>query len=188
LVFESDSSITPKIVPAASIAVCQACRALLKNNDVYVKWPNDIYVESKKICGMMVDADSIGGKNIYSLGIGINVNEDMHDSQPDNLGICKGSLFDFYGNIINREDLLSSFCNNFEALLLSEMPVIKNIYQELSLFREGDKIYVYPKKRESNDDYKEGMVLGFDEQCRLRVRYQKEEVILNSDEVSVRKV
>jgi len=44
------------------------------------------------------------------------------------------------------------------------------------------------KKRESNDIFKEGRVLGFDENCRLIVRYENEDVVLNADEVSVRKV
>ena len=41
-----------------------------------IKWPNDIYVGSKKICGMLIE-NSVRGKYISSsiIGIGLNINQ-----------------------------------------------------------------------------------------------------------------
>ena len=41
-----------------------------------IKWPNDIYVGNKKICGMLVESGTSGQLLEYSIvGIGINVNQ-----------------------------------------------------------------------------------------------------------------
>jgi BirA family biotin operon repressor/biotin-[acetyl-CoA-carboxylase] ligase len=42
----------------------------------FVKWPNDIYVHDKKICGLLIENQIIGDELRLSLiGIGLNVNE-----------------------------------------------------------------------------------------------------------------
>ncbi len=42
----------------------------------YVKWPNDIFVRDKKICGLLIENQMLGDELRLSLiGIGLNVNE-----------------------------------------------------------------------------------------------------------------
>lgn len=45
-----------------------------------IKWPNDIYVGDKKICGVLIE-NSLRGKNLSSsiIGIGLNVNQRNFD-------------------------------------------------------------------------------------------------------------
>lgn len=47
-------------------------------SSIYIKWPNDIYVENKKICGILIE-NSLKGNKIESsvIGIGLNVNQDV---------------------------------------------------------------------------------------------------------------
>ena len=48
----------------------------LKNNDVKIKWPNDILVDGKKIAGILIENQLTGQQISASIvGIGINVNE-----------------------------------------------------------------------------------------------------------------
>jgi len=61
----------------AALAVQQVVAELI-NNDVRVKWPNDVLVKVenkwRKISGILVETAGIGGKNPYAVvGIGINV-------------------------------------------------------------------------------------------------------------------
>ena len=59
---------------AASAAVCAY---LLRGGiDARIKWPNDIYVHRRKICGMLIE-NSLEGDRIAAcvIGIGINVNQ-----------------------------------------------------------------------------------------------------------------
>jgi len=46
-------------------------------SDVSIKWPNDIYVEDRKIAGMLIENDLMGSSLKTSIvGIGLNVNQE----------------------------------------------------------------------------------------------------------------
>lgn len=53
----------------AGLAVAEALRAFLPNADVKLKWPNDVLVNGKKICGILLES----GEGYLVVGIGINV-------------------------------------------------------------------------------------------------------------------
>ena len=49
-----------------------------------IKWPNDIYVSDKKICGMLIENHVENGLIDYSIaGIGINVNNEISETIKD---------------------------------------------------------------------------------------------------------
>lgn len=57
-----------------------------------IKWPNDIYVEDRKICGILVE-NSIRGDQISSsiIGIGLNINQKHFDvtlPNPTSMALC----------------------------------------------------------------------------------------------------
>ncbi len=54
----------------SSVAVCEALKAMKVK--ATVKWPNDILVDGKKICGMLIENDHYNSSLVT--GIGINVN------------------------------------------------------------------------------------------------------------------
>jgi BirA family transcriptional regulator, biotin operon repressor / biotin---[acetyl-CoA-carboxylase] ligase len=60
------------------VAVREALASLLSNVDVEIKWPNDIIVSGKKLCGILCETRG----SITAVGIGINVNQ---SSWPDDL-------------------------------------------------------------------------------------------------------
>jgi len=44
--------------------------------DVAIKWPNDIYIENKKVCGILIENSLIGNTMDNSVvGVGLNVNQ-----------------------------------------------------------------------------------------------------------------
>lgn len=53
--------------------------------DANVKWPNDIYVAGRKICGILIEHAVRGRSLVHSIiGVGLNVNQTMFDeSLPD---------------------------------------------------------------------------------------------------------
>lgn len=62
-----------------NFAVAVACRTaiarILPNSQVYIKWPNDIYIDDSKICGILIE-NALADKARFSLvGIGVNVNQ-----------------------------------------------------------------------------------------------------------------
>jgi BirA family biotin operon repressor/biotin-[acetyl-CoA-carboxylase] ligase len=53
--------------------------------DVSVKWPNDIYIDNKKVAGILIE-NSIKGSNLSSavIGIGLNLNQEKFVSDAPN--------------------------------------------------------------------------------------------------------
>ncbi len=58
-----------------SLGICSALRNFLSSG-IKVKWPNDVYVNNRKICGILVE-NALKGSTIEQtvIGIGLNVNQ-----------------------------------------------------------------------------------------------------------------
>ena len=78
-----------------------------------VKWPNDILVEEKKICGMLaeleMEADRISFLNI---GLGLNVNNDPTQKESNAI-----SMKQYLGKTIPRKTVLTAFLDRLETEL-----------------------------------------------------------------------
>jgi BirA family biotin operon repressor/biotin-[acetyl-CoA-carboxylase] ligase len=62
------------ITLVAGLAVCKAIREIT-SLEAMIKWPNDIVINGKKICGLLTEMNSeIDFINFVIVGIGINVN------------------------------------------------------------------------------------------------------------------
>ena len=77
-------------------------------SNVKIKWPNDIYVNSKKICGILIE-NQIFKKRIKKsiLGIGININ------QKDFGNIKATSIYNEINKKTYRKDVLDLFKSYF---------------------------------------------------------------------------
>ena len=66
---------------------------LLSENEIEakIKWPNDIYVGDKKICGILIEHSSRGERLSYSIiGVGLNVNQVVFESSlPNPTSMCQ---------------------------------------------------------------------------------------------------
>ncbi len=64
------------ITLCASIAVAEAVDAVTSPLDTSIKWPNDILLEGRKCCGMLLESTTgIAGDRTVILGVGLNVNQ-----------------------------------------------------------------------------------------------------------------
>ena len=57
----------------------------LINRDVKIKYPNDILVDGKKICGILVESIKHNDELYLIIGIGINVNVDIFEEIQGNV-------------------------------------------------------------------------------------------------------
>ena len=68
-----------------SLAVADLVKEKLPRMEVKIKWPNDIYVEDRKIAGILINNSIIGNKMSSSvIGIGLNVNQTVFESDAPN--------------------------------------------------------------------------------------------------------
>ena len=56
------------------LAVFKVIDGINKSKNKYLKWPNDILVEEKKCCGILIDASPVKDNKIDALVIGIGIN------------------------------------------------------------------------------------------------------------------
>ena len=63
-----------KITQAAAVGVAKALRGL--GVEVRIKWPNDLLVDGRKICGILAEASAGRGSFFVILGVGLNANLD----------------------------------------------------------------------------------------------------------------
>ena len=71
-------SIAPKEQSRISLDVAQTIVQLLERHDIkaWIKPPNDIWVEDKKICGILIEHSLRGNRISWTIiGIGLNVNQ-----------------------------------------------------------------------------------------------------------------
>lgn len=90
-----------------------------------VKWPNDIYFNSKKLSGVLCESEKINDKTYLIVGIGINVNNDFKKDFTNNLtdhftnykyeNFNAVSLKEIIGKQINRNLLVAEILNEFET-------------------------------------------------------------------------
>lgn len=77
---------------ALSLAITDILEELIpaSSGKVRIKWPNDIYVDDQKICGILIE-NSLCGKYIERsiLGVGLNVNQkDFRSDAPNPVSIA----------------------------------------------------------------------------------------------------
>lgn len=79
------------IIPARQFIISEAVALAVTDLlaeigiDAMVKWPNDIYVGDRKICGILIEHSIMPGKILRTIaGIGINVNQQIFRSDAPN--------------------------------------------------------------------------------------------------------
>ncbi len=100
----------------AGVAVAEAIREVA-GVDVECKWPNDLLIGGKKVCGILLEgALRDDGLEFVVAGFGINVNQSEF---PQELSGKATSLRLMCGREFRREDLLRAVLQHFERLYRS---------------------------------------------------------------------
>jgi BirA family biotin operon repressor/biotin-[acetyl-CoA-carboxylase] ligase len=136
--------IHPKGIPAnqqfhiteiVSVALCKMLQSYIYNK-VEIKWPNDIYVDDKKICGILIE-NRLQGTDIKDciIGIGLNVNQTVFKSDAPN----PVSIRQLTGKETDLNELLKAFLDCFDKECNNKTTCFE--YRKM-LFRKGkDSLY-----------------------------------------------
>ncbi|KUG23890.1 biotin operon repressor / biotin-protein ligase [hydrocarbon metagenome] len=139
---QMDAAITPQISILAGVAVAEVLASYCPGR-VKVKWPNDILIDGKKVCGILSQAKADVNKvDFVILGIGINVNINQF---PDEISNIATSLAMETGKQISRQQLIISLYENmtkwYKQLLKDGFSQIKEKWLGLSQMI-GQKVQV----------------------------------------------
>lgn len=165
------------------LAVYRALKKI-KCENVYIKWPNDIVFNKKKICGILSECsfkeDCI---DYIILGVGINLYTEEFDSEIKNIAT---SLYYETGKKIKRCEFLAEILNEFEGLYLEWIEnSIENIitdYKKACITLNKDVRIVI-----NNSSYN-AYVKDINNNGELIITKDGKEEVISAGEVSVRGV
>lgn len=172
LLFETKDE-ADMITLAAANSVCRAIEKLTDKKPA-IKWVNDIFLNGKKICGILSECFYLNGRRLIALGIGINLTtEEFPADLPQ-----AGSL-DFDGN---KEKLMLEIAETM--LDYAENPDNKSVRNEYE-----SRLFILSKKItyiKGNIEYS-ATVEGINDFCHLLVkRSDGTNDILSSGEISIK--
>ncbi len=170
------------VTPVMAIAVARAAQRL--GLAAKIKWPNDVVIGSKKVCGILTELFFKEDGSFYLIiGTGINVNQ---RAVPEELGEKATSFWMESKEVTDRERLLADVLHLFADFYGrleqdGDLSGLKNEYEAL-LVNVNAPVKVLDPKGEW-----EGMALGIDECGELLVRRADGSVeAVYAGEVSVR--
>ena len=156
-------------------------KALTKHKfDTKIKWPNDIYINSKKVGGILIETLSKDKNNIVVVGIGLNV------FMKSNLKIDRE-----WTSLILENESMSIDRNKIISDIVNELLVDKKTFEErgFGVFsNEFNELNILKNKKVSlsNSQYDDVVALDVNKDGSLNVKKKGEISKIFSGEVSIR--
>lgn len=121
LVVERPSGLPRERMPllslAAGLAVREAVASVVPGRAVKVKWPNDVYLDGRKVCGILTEVPPRFPDRAV-VGVGLNVNNSL-DEAPDEVRRRAVSIAETIGYAVDSAELLVSLLVRLESELQS---------------------------------------------------------------------
>ncbi|MCX8182458.1 MAG: biotin--[acetyl-CoA-carboxylase] ligase [Candidatus Methanomethyliaceae archaeon] len=156
-----------KLTLLFGVAIVTALQPLGINASL--KWPNDVLIDRRKVCGILLEASTEIDRVDYVIaGIGINVNTSLTDLPSE---ICDSavSLCDIIGTKIDRAELLCGILKNSEDLYLEASE--NGFSRVISLWRSNSCTIGQRVEVRMPDGALRGLAVDIDEDGSLLVKY-----------------
>jgi len=105
----------PQVSLTVGLAVCEVLGGLVSDRQIGLKWPNDVYLDQRKVCGILVEVPTEAQRRIV-LGIGLNVNNSFSNA-PEELQQTATSMSDAAGRSFEMTEVLVRLLNQLEGEL-----------------------------------------------------------------------
>lgn len=176
----------------AATAIAKAVENVT-HKEAKIKWVNDIYVNQKKVCGILTEC-SLSSKD-YTLeyaivGIGVNI-YDPKEGFPEEIANKAGSVMGNSAKTENLKNKLAAGIVKYFMEYYETFPKADYIdeYKNRS-FVIGKKVRILPTGVEEPEDInacEQVFVLDIDEECGLLIEHENgEREIMNNGEISIR--
>jgi BirA family biotin operon repressor/biotin-[acetyl-CoA-carboxylase] ligase len=177
---------------SCALAVANVLQNYCKKT-VLLKWPNDIYVDRKKIGGVLTECSFLGPKpEKVLIGIGVNINQEEFYTDSVQQAV---SLHQLTGEKFKREEILANILNRIEQLYQSwtdrDSVVHKEISKSLIGFGDWIRLSVDDEIFEGRFKFlgvnKKGELLVLNEKLELNT-YSHEQIRIITGSESISKV
>ena len=177
--FSAEKSLFLTVMAAVSVAETVMN---YNKNDVKIKWVNDIYIDGKKVCGILTEGAINSDKSLdYAVvGIGINVIAPKNGF-PEDIKNIATSIFQGNTEENNKEKIIAEVVNRFFKMYNGIDTDFVKRYKEYS-YLTGKEINII-----SGETTRPATVIGITDDCHLLVKNENgiiEEI--SSGDVSVR--
>ncbi|MFR8927045.1 MAG: biotin--[acetyl-CoA-carboxylase] ligase [Peptoniphilus senegalensis] len=162
----------------AAVAVAEGIKEAT-DKQAEIKWVNDLFLNGKKICGILSELDAdFESRSVKSVivGIGINVNEPRDDSFKDLKDIAG-----YIGTDVIRNEILSSVLNAFY-----ENNFIKSDKEIIDYYKKHSLVIGKELSFELNGKKYSAKGIDINDKGNLIVDTGKEKITLSSGEVSIK--
>jgi BirA family biotin operon repressor/biotin-[acetyl-CoA-carboxylase] ligase len=155
------------ITVAAGVAIAETLDNFVSPHRSTLKWPNDILLEGRKTCGMLLESSIANPQTVVILGVGLNVNQ---TDFPDALADTATSLRLTTGRPVPRAELLARLLSaseqRYDAVQGSGANAVRAAFEErLASLHEPTTLRV-----PETDQALTGTVEGITETGALRLR------------------
>ena len=152
------------------------------SNDVKIKWVNDIYIDGKKVCGILTEGAVNSNKKLdYAVvGIGINV-VTPENGFPDDIKDIATAIFPGNAEENIKEKIIADVVNAFFNMYNGDDKDYIRRYKDFS-YLTGKKINII-----SGNNTRPATVIDITDDCHLLVKNENGEIEeISSGDVSVR--
>lgn len=125
------------LTTAASVAVSKAIENAI-GKETEIKWVNDVYLNNKKICGILTEAVTdfeSGAVESVVIGIGINMST---DDFPEDVGRVAGSL-EVSSGVCTRSRLAAEVINQVDEIICGRI-LNKNDYSYIDEYKRRSMV------------------------------------------------
>lgn len=171
------------ITTATAVAVSDAIDCLSDKNSS-IKWVNDVFINSKKVCGILTEASidfETGGLSYAVVGLGVNLYHPA-DGFPENIKNIAGTVFDSEISGDEKAKFAAEIINGF-------FNIYNNFENSDFMKRYKSKSFILGKKINviKGDKKTPATAIDIDDEARLLVEYENgERESLFSGEVSIK--
>ena len=177
--FSAEKSLFLTVMSAVSVAETVMGYT---SNDVKIKWVNDVYIDGKKVCGILTEGSINADKKLdYAVvGIGINIIA-PENGFPDNIKDIATAIFPGNMQDYTKEKIVADVVNKFFDMYNGNDTDYVRRYKEYS-YLTGKEINII-----SDETTRPATVIDITDDCHLLVKNENGEIEeVSSGDVSVR--
>lgn len=108
----------PRFSLGTALSVAETLESYVPARRVGVKWPNDVWIGQRKVCGILIEqSDRVSDRLI--VGIGLNINTDFAEA-PEEIRSVATSLFAESGQQFDQQAVLIQFLRRWEQTMMAQ--------------------------------------------------------------------
>ena len=132
-----DPQFVAQVTLLAGVAVVRALRKLYATEEIMIKWPNDLLLNGKKVCGILSEMQLNENGSIDYAIVGIGVNVDLNPQAfPEDLRNTAASLNASFGKNYTctavLDNILQEFASLYRDWLKEGAQVILELWKKLN--------------------------------------------------------